>query len=149
MPTSHMPFPMVFAGLGSRPMAAEGTTLSPECCDGEFSKNPAFLAVSPQLCRWMELNWINFRGQETPCTPQHRTSLVGKYMLSERERGFGAATSPSIPVFPLSLWYHSGQGSPLSLGDPKPMFSQLQKLLKLVAAPSAPNLLILLKPSCF
>lgn len=73
MTDAHIPYapPHVFVGLGSQPVAAEVTTLSPECCHWEFSKNTAFLAVFPQLCRWMELNWINFRGQETPCTPQH------------------------------------------------------------------------------
>lgn len=72
MTGAHIPhaLPDCFAGLGSRPGAAEGTTLSPESSNGKFSENPAFLAVSPQLCRWMELNWINFRRQEPICTPR-------------------------------------------------------------------------------
>lgn len=88
-------FPTVFPGLRSWPVAAEGTILNPESSDRKLSKNPAFLAVSPQLCRWMELNWIR-----APCTPWHRTSSVGEYMLSESQRGFWGSNIPQHPCLP-------------------------------------------------
>lgn len=88
-------FPTVFPGLRSWPVAAEGTILNPESSDRKLSKNPAFLAVSPQVCRWMELNWIR-----APCTPWHRTSSVGEYMLSESQRGFWGSNIPQHPCLP-------------------------------------------------